>query len=356
MGYHFITASKDASVYLQQPNQNTGLDEIIEVSKIYYGTIKDISRGLLQFDLSYLSQSIQNGNVSLEEVELVLREADTEEIPLDYTIYGYSVYSSWEMGSGTRFDKISTQGATWNYREGDSQLDWLDTILIPGLDANPNNGAGGAWYTSVSSSQSYSYQSADVKMDVKDIVDSWLSGSITNNGLILKHSNAFENDENDYGILKFFSKETHTIYQPKLMVSWDSQVFTTGSLSALDVEQEIIIKVKNLKKEYRKGSKAKIRVSGRELYPVKTFSSSFSYGTTKYLPSNTEYQVRDYESNDVIIPFGTNSRLNCDTSGNYIEFDFTNWESNREYSLEFRVVNSGVEKYFEDDITFNIID
>jgi hypothetical protein len=33
--HYFLTASKDATIYLQQPNQNTGLDEVLEVSKIY---------------------------------------------------------------------------------------------------------------------------------------------------------------------------------------------------------------------------------------------------------------------------------------------------------------------------------
>jgi len=51
MAYYFLTASKDASVYLQQPNQNTGLDEILEISKIYYGNVKDVSRALLKFDV-----------------------------------------------------------------------------------------------------------------------------------------------------------------------------------------------------------------------------------------------------------------------------------------------------------------
>ena len=37
--YYFLTASKDASIYLQQPTQNTGLDEILEVSKTYYGNL-----------------------------------------------------------------------------------------------------------------------------------------------------------------------------------------------------------------------------------------------------------------------------------------------------------------------------
>jgi hypothetical protein len=51
MAYYFLTASKDASVYLQQPNQNTGLDEVMEIGKVYYGNIKDISRALIKFEI-----------------------------------------------------------------------------------------------------------------------------------------------------------------------------------------------------------------------------------------------------------------------------------------------------------------
>ena len=87
MAYYFVTASKDASVYLQQPNQNTGLDEVLEVSKIYYGTVRDVSRALLKFDLTELSQSLSNGSVTLTEADLILRETESEEIPLEYTIY-----------------------------------------------------------------------------------------------------------------------------------------------------------------------------------------------------------------------------------------------------------------------------
>jgi len=57
MAYYFLTASKDASIYLQQPNQNTGLDEILEISKVYYGNIRDISRALLRFEVGFLSSS-----------------------------------------------------------------------------------------------------------------------------------------------------------------------------------------------------------------------------------------------------------------------------------------------------------
>ena len=356
MAYYFVTASKDASVYLQQPNQNTGLDEVLDISKIYYGTVRDVSRALLKFDLTHLSQSLSNGSVSLTEAELILRETESDEIPLEYTIYGYPIYTDWEMGPGKRFDEISTQGVTWNYAEGDSATDWLTSILVPGIDANPNNGAGGVWITSVTASQSFDYQSADIKMDIKDILLGWLSGSYSDNGLILKHSNSFENDTNDYGNLKFFSKETHTIYQPKIAIGWDDQTFTTGSLTALSTDTELVVKPKSIKKEYRKGKKYKIRVTGREAYPVKTFTNSFSYGTVKYLPSTTQYQIRDFESNDVIIPFSDYSKVSCDENGNFIEIDFTNWESNRVYSIEFKIDVDGNELYFDDEITFNVID
>jgi hypothetical protein len=73
MAYYFITASKDASIYLQQPDQNTGLDEILDISKVYFGNIKDISRALIKFDLDALVQSISNGDVVLDSVKLSLR-------------------------------------------------------------------------------------------------------------------------------------------------------------------------------------------------------------------------------------------------------------------------------------------
>ena len=77
MAYYFLTASKDASVYLQQPNQNTGLDEILEISKIYYGNIKDVSRALLKFDVGFLSASLSNGTIKMQDANL-----DSEKIKM----------------------------------------------------------------------------------------------------------------------------------------------------------------------------------------------------------------------------------------------------------------------------------
>ena len=357
MAYYFITASKDASVYLQQPNQNTGLDQILEISKVYYGNIKDISRALIKFDLNALSQSIVSGDVTLSNIRLAMRETESNEIPLEYTIFAHPISQSWEMGNGTRFDDISTTGVTWTYRNGESAIDWITTNLASGSNSNPNDGTGGTWYTIVSASQSFNYETSDLNMDVKGIVLSWLSGSLPNDGFILKYTSSLENETNDYGQLKFFSKETYTIHQPKLVVSWDDQTIVTGSLQPLDViSNEVVVRVKNLNPEYKVGSVKKLRITGREKYPIKTFTNTFAYNDIKYLPITTYYQVKDLLSDDIIIPFSTHSKVSCDTSGNFIEFNFSNWEVNRVYKLEFKMVSDGDEIFYDDDITFGIIE
>jgi hypothetical protein len=274
MGYYFLTASKDATLYLQQPNQNTGLDEIIEISKIYYGNIKDVSHALVKFEVGYISKSISDNSIGFNDATLILRETETNEIPLEYTIYANALSGSWQMGTGTRFDNISTQGVTWNYREGDTNLEWLQNNFAPNTTASINNGVGGTWWTQYAASQSFNYETSDINMDVKSILKSWMSGSIPNDGFILKYPTDIESNTEDYGIIKFFSKETHTIYQPKIRIGWDDQSYITGSLVALTAE-DIKIGINNLKKEYKLNSIPKIRIFGRELYPLKTFSNQF---------------------------------------------------------------------------------
>lgn len=366
MAYYFLTASKDASIYLQQPFQNTGLDEILEVSKVYYGNIKDVSRALIKFDFNKVEELISTDKIELDEVRLILKETESNEIPLNYTIFAHPISGSWEMGIGSRFDNITTEGVNWKYREGGSRVDWLNSIeLAVGSDSAPNDGTGGTWYTLVSSSQNFEYQTADLNIDVKNIVEVWLSGTLPNEGFIIKYPTELEGfvteigqddvDTNDYGQLKFFSKETNTIHQPKVRIGWDDQIFETGSLHPLQSGNPVV-RIKNLKTEYKVNTTAVFRVVGRDKFPLKTFTNKFPYGdTSNYLPIETHYQIRDFLSNDVIIPFGEYSKVSCDENGNFITLDFTNWEVDRVYKIDFKIVIDGVEYYFDNDYTFKLI-
>jgi hypothetical protein len=351
--YYFVTASKDATIYLQQPSQNTGLDEILEISKTYYGSLKDIAHSLIKFETTPLSQSIVSGDITMSSADMILRECESSEIPIDYTIYAYAVTQSWEMGIGTRFDDITTDGVSWN--SVNTGQDWLSLEEHSSDTTGSFNGKGGTWFTGSFSSQSFSYESSDIEMDVKTTMDEWIGGTLPNEGFILKHDTSLENDTNDYGQLKFFSKETNTIYQPKLRIGWDDSSFSTGSLTELTAD-DIHVTFKRLKTRYKRGSKPTIRVFGREKYPLKTYTNEYSYTDLYFLPSTTYYQIKDILTDEIIIPFDDDyTKVSCDSTGNFFKLDLTNWEYNRDYYIQIKTNRDGVIEYFDDkDLTFTI--
>jgi hypothetical protein len=322
---HFVTASKDATVYTLYKTKNTGLDEILTVSKHYSRFAeKDDARVFIQFDLSNIPSY-----VTASSATMCLKLTEAEEVPVNFSLYAYPVTESWNMGIGTFVYTPSTNdGITWNTQP---------YILT----------------SSVSGSQPFTYQSLDVEMNVTSIYNYW-TGS-TNNGLVLKHLESIESSSEDYGIMNFYSRETNTINQPLLKLGWDdvSGSFSTGSLSALTASS-IIVKSKELKPAYYEGGKVKIKIIGREQYPLKTFSNSFSYLDVKYLPTSSYFAIRDEITKKKIIDFSTYSKINCNSEGNYIVFDTTNFPKNRVYKLLFLIERDGFEDYFEDDLTFEI--
>ena len=364
--HKFFTSSYDASLYLQQPEQNAGRDEVLEVGKLYYGSSKDIARTLIKFPITQISQSIvESIGTGSYSVFLNIKSANSEEIPLEYNLYANAVSQSWTMGTGTKFDNITSDGVSWKYKNGSTSTTWQDnvtagTAVFAVGTTGSANAEGGTWYITGSATQSFSNEPDDIRMDVTNIVRLWITGSLPNNGFIVRHSIDAENDEQDYGILKFFSKETNTIYEPKLELVWDDSVFTTGSLqaitgsSAADALENTKIIITDLKGSYIQNSKTKIRVKGRELYPKKSFTQHFSYDTGSYLPTSSYYQIKDYITNETIIPFGDYSKLSCDNKSNYFYLDTSAYPTNRSYKLELKIVKDGVTKLIDEKLIFEI--
>ena len=61
--HYFTFANKDATIYEVSSSLNSGMDEILEVKKDVSetGDIVQVSRVLIKFDLSYISESISRG-------------------------------------------------------------------------------------------------------------------------------------------------------------------------------------------------------------------------------------------------------------------------------------------------------
>ncbi len=357
----FYTASKDATIYLQQPYQNTGIDEVLEISKVYYGDTRDNSRVLIQFDTTEISKSLANGTIpsSSFTASLQLKITKAEELAANFTIEAYPISGSWEMGTGTRFDNLTTNGLSWYYRNGDNtSTHWYNTMdgitasYSTFVDGNAD-GLGGAWYSSSVVTQSFSYTLDDINLDVTKFIKSWNSGSIGNNGFILKFPNDKELDTIDYGTIKFFSKETNTIYQPKLVITYPESS-TSGSLvditefadsSSYDVVYRCYSP--NLKTTYTKGQKVSIKVDARELYPIKQFNSTFAYQVKYYLPNEAYYAVMDTLTKEFIINYSPNTKVLRGLRNNMINLNFTNWPIGRNYTLFVKSIDTNNEEIFE---------
>ena len=335
---YFINALKDASIYEIQPDQNAGRDEILDISKMYIDGNLDLSRSLIKFDLTKIKSKMDVSGFTLEESTLILRETISSEVPTSYKIFAYPVVGNWEMGIGTRFDDISSNDVTWDNKTTD--LTWTE----PGGDVDVN----------LVSTQSFEYNSSDIEMNVSNIVNAWVDETTVNDGFLVQFDPSNENDSNEYGSMKFFSKETNTIYQPKLKVSWDDSVFATGSLNPL-IEDDIFVTFKRLKSRYSVDTQTLIRVFGRERFPLKNYTNLHIYNDVKYLPETTYYQIYDAITHEVIIPFSEYSKVSCGDQGNFFRLDFSNWETNRSYYIGIKTVRNGVEEMFIDDnLTFTL--
>ena len=358
--HKFFTSSYDASIYLQQPEQNTGRDEVLEVGKLYYGSSKDIARTLIKFDTGSIKSEITSIGTGSWQTYLVLRSANSEEIPLEYSIYANAVSQSWAMGTGTKFDNITSNGVSWKYRDGIST--WQDNtdggsaVFAAGTTGSAN-AEGGTWFITGSATQSFSNEPDDVRMNVTNIIHQWVSGSLKNNGFIVRHSIDAENDTLDYGVIKFFSKETNTIYEPKLELVWNDSLFATGSLTSVTGSAEDGYKVVllNLKNEYPQNEKVKIRVKGRDMYPLKSFGTTFEYDQAKYLPTTTYYQLEDYKTGEIIFPFGDFTKVSCDSTSNYFVMDLSTLPLHRTYKLKIKIVESGISTVIDDKFIFEIV-
>lgn len=85
---------------------------------------------------------------------------------------------------------------------------------------------------------------------------------------------------------------------------------------------DLVPHIKRIKKEYRSFSKERLSVGIREKYPNKTFSKKSDYSLNNFVLYSMKYSVRDAETEEVLIEFDEYSKISCDSSGHFFNFDF----------------------------------
>lgn len=346
--FKIIYPSKNSVLYSQFRDKNVGNDQILEIlksainepsiegdSSVYYDQTYN-SRILIQFDLSQVSGS----TYSNAEYFLTLKASEATNLPNRYSLWAYPISGSWDQGRGYFNNNPSTyEGVSWKYRYGknDGRV-WETSSLQSNVTASYSGVShGGCWFTSSFATQSFDNDVPDIRMNVTSIVRQWLSGSIQNNGFILKYSDSDEFDLSQRSLLQFYSLHSHTIYLPRLEVFWpDIDHSGTGSITEIGSD-DFVLYLKNIKDEYLTSEKPKIRLSVRERYPQETYATSSIYLGTKRLPINSYFQIMDVVTDEVVIPFHPSGTiLNCDANGNYFKADISALMPERYYKFQFK--------------------
>ena len=368
----FTYIDKDTTIYSRTTNtatagserqhQNTGLDSIVELNKYLMDGNYYNSRILLKFDMTALSSDISAGTIpGTATHSLIMYTSQEKDIPLKYDVYAYPISESWEMGTGKTTDSpIVQDGASWKYKDGylkGSGSQWRSSSFASDTDyvSTGSSNLGGSYYKGkggaasfYTSKQSFEYETGDLNIDVSPSVAAMHANSFENQGFIIKRSDEDESNSKPLGNLQFFSRDTHTMYLPRLETKWDDSSWSTGSLTALDVDDDIVLYMKGLKPEYRNKAVEKFRVTGRKRIVAKTYSTSSDYLSVKYLPQTTYYSVIDAQTDETLIDFDDYTKVSCDIKGNFFNFRLSTLQPERFYKFAFKVVNGTNVEFFDD--------
>ena len=362
--YQLYYIDEDATLYERKPTQNTGIDPILELTKITSGSKFEgavqantyNTRILLNFatQITALSQSIVNKQIPMvssnalsASVYLTMTAADATDLPLTFELKAYPVSQSWAMGNGYKGDvPISKTGVSWYYTDAeDPGTRWATGSAFAYQSGTTETMGGGTWFTGSGYEASQSFanpRSLDVRMNITDIVQKWLMGNIPNYGLILKRTSTAEQSGVVQGSIKYYGNETHTIFIPRLEVAWNDTVTNgTGSFSEIS-SNTYVPYFKNIRPSYRTDDKAVFRIGVRPEYPQRNYGTGSVYLTEYRLPTSSYFSVTDAYTNQTIIPYDTSAtKISCDTNGSFFKLNMNTFMPERYYRILLKIERDG---------------
>ena len=368
MAVYKIFPTADSTLYSAYPSMNTGLDEIIEASTTnegYSDPNPQTSRLLVKFDQNEINSLLNNRiGTSSWASNLLLFVANAEGLTGTTTVESYPISGSWNMGTGHYGDSPLTEdGVCWSYRNASGSVSWSTLSFGPYVTGSwvGSNSGGGNWYTGssilglkVRSTQSFTYyDDKDINLNITDTIKAWYSGAIVNQGFIVKQLTEFNSNINT--TLKYFSRDTHTIYPPQLEFKWNDFSYTPGNLPTLSVNPSTVTLDQNPGVFYSQSINI-FRVNARPQYPTRVWQTGSWYMTNFALPSSSYYAVKDLDTNEYVINFDTTyTKLSCDSTGSFFTLYMNGLEPERYYKILIQTTINNSTLVFDNNYIFKVV-
>ena len=379
MAVYKIFPYKDATLYSFYPDMNTGIDPITTISNLNIAVDSNpqVARFLTEFVQEEIEDVINNKiSGSQWDVELKSFIATAQGIveATDLSVHPLAQY--WYNGTGTYLDQpITTDGCTWyspyflnsGVSWSGSGTDSTDNYVTSSFNPQYVNAGGGAWYHSGSDGTLYAVtQSFDIRtvkdlsINAKTVVEKWYSGSIDNNGFIVKWEDSVEFNTNTQiqPVMQFYSVDTNTIYPPQLEFKWrDYSSVLTGSATASIVDTtNLISSLAENPGIFTPQSVNRFRFNVAAKYPIRTFTTASQFTGTNYLPTASYYAIKDLDTNEFVVSYDTNyTQLSSDNEGNYFDVHMNGLEPERYYKICIKTNINDSTLILDDNYYFKIV-
>jgi hypothetical protein len=227
-----ITASQDNTItnaflpdtITRAEYSNMGAADSLEVFSLYYSSSSGLepqkSRILVKFPLDQIVKARQQGTLpNSGGVNFYLRLFNVEHpytVPTNFSLIVMPISCSWDEGRGLDMESYSDYGSKGTSGYGSNwQFSTMDTWV-----AN-----GGDYIEEYAVSQSFDAGTEDLQLDVTDIVEAQLAGTIPSEGFGVMLSSSYENPTTteDYYTKKFSARSSEYFFKtPKLEARWES--------------------------------------------------------------------------------------------------------------------------------------
>ena len=374
MAVYKIFPIQDSTLYSLTPSQNTGLDAINQISNLNSAldSYPSVARSLIKFDTNEISNVLDNRVNGTWDVHLKSFIALAEGLTSTSTVEIFPVSQSWNNGTGQFLNSpITTDGVSWNNPlYNGSGVSWgIGDGIISTSSYNPTYSpqGGGNWYISSSNGPiAYPYtqtfdvrSSKDLDVIVTETIHDWYSGSIDNNGFILKWDSTleFNTDKNIQPTLKYYSVDTNTIYPPQLEFRWDDFEWNPSNSIPVLSQPNAFVSLAENPGIFYSDSVNRFRLDVRPKYPARVWQTSSLYTQQNYLPSGSSmYAVKDLDTNEFIIDFdSTYTQISADENSSYFDIYMNGLEPERYYQILIQVTSGGSTTVYDDNYYFKVV-
>jgi hypothetical protein len=359
-----IFSSKDSTLYQSSQSANTGNDSILQLSKFVSSSFGDlaVTRPVVHFDTTTVSASLAANGITTASSAgglqwwlklFISEERDTQ---TEYQVVIHPIRESWTKGSGKSTHlPLSSYGVSWQYRDG----------TVPGTQWT--GVLGGRFFSgsaaSESITQAFNNVQGDIEVNVTDMVHAWHNNQVTNNGFILKRSGSQETDSTIYGDQFYYSRNTNTIYSPRLEARYDdaSHTFTATQGTKITVSHEVDIQPR-LRPEYKQNSQERIWINTFIKGGARSQAGSVGSTYRHHLPQSSSYAIVDNATGEYVYKHDKDATYvgRTGTTENYIDIDMNGLFPERYYALEFKInhysgSNVIATRYYKSNTLFKVV-